>query len=205
MNHQETNTLETIKNSGRAEFLQKGYEAASLRQIVKNAGVTTGAFYGYFSSKEALFNAIVEPHARAIMNIFMSAQLDFQEIPKEEQQNHVGVESKKGMDEIVEYMYQNFDDCKLLLCCAGGTAYENFVHNMVEIEVDATLQFMETLRLLGKPIHEFDRPFCHIIVSGMYMGMFEVVRHDMPYEKARKYVRQLEDFYVAGWSTIMGI
>ena len=36
-----------------AEFLDKGFQGASLRQIVKNAGVTTGAFYGYFSSKEA--------------------------------------------------------------------------------------------------------------------------------------------------------
>ena len=31
----------------------QGLSRASLRQIVKNAGVTTGAFYGYFSSKEA--------------------------------------------------------------------------------------------------------------------------------------------------------
>ena len=45
------------------EFLDKGFQGASLRQIVKNAGVTTGAFYGYFSSKEALFASIVEPHA----------------------------------------------------------------------------------------------------------------------------------------------
>ena len=49
-----------------AEFLDKGFQGASLRQIVKNAGVTTGAFYGYFSSKEALFASIVEPHAAAL-------------------------------------------------------------------------------------------------------------------------------------------
>ena len=48
------------------EFLDKGFLGASLRQIVKNAGVTTGAFYGYFSSKEALFASIVEPHAKAM-------------------------------------------------------------------------------------------------------------------------------------------
>ena len=62
MEERSTATLEKIQQAALAEFLDKGFLGASLRQIVKNAGVTTGAFYGYFSSKEALFNAIVEPH-----------------------------------------------------------------------------------------------------------------------------------------------
>ena len=66
-------TLEKIQEAAMAEFLDKGFQGASLRQIVKNAGVTTGAFYGYFSSKEALFASIVEPHAAALMGKFMAA------------------------------------------------------------------------------------------------------------------------------------
>lgn len=58
-------TLENILHAALEEFSDKGFLGASLRQIVKKAGVTTGAFYGYFSSKEALFAAIVEPHAAA--------------------------------------------------------------------------------------------------------------------------------------------
>ena len=54
-----TATLEKIQEAAMDEFLNKGFLGASLRQIVKNAGVTTGAFYGYFSSKEALFASIV--------------------------------------------------------------------------------------------------------------------------------------------------
>ena len=61
MEERTTATLEKIQEAARAEFLDKGFQGTSLRQIVKNAGVTTGAFYGYFSSKEALFNALVEP------------------------------------------------------------------------------------------------------------------------------------------------
>ena len=53
-------TLEKIQQAALDEFSEKGFLGASLRQIVKHAGVTTGAFYGYFSSKEALFASIVE-------------------------------------------------------------------------------------------------------------------------------------------------
>jgi AcrR family transcriptional regulator len=48
-------TLEKIHDSAKKEFLEKGFLGASLRNIVKYAGVTTGAFYGYYGSKEKLF------------------------------------------------------------------------------------------------------------------------------------------------------
>ena len=54
MEENSATTLEKIQEAALAEFLKKGFLGASLRQIVKNAGVTTGAFYGYFSSKEAV-------------------------------------------------------------------------------------------------------------------------------------------------------
>ena len=55
MEEKSTATLENIQEAALTEFLDKGFLGASLRQIVKNAGVTTGAFYGYFPNKEALF------------------------------------------------------------------------------------------------------------------------------------------------------
>ena len=50
-------TLENIHRAAKAEFLEKGYKDASLRNIVKSVGMTTGAFYGYYKSKEELFEA----------------------------------------------------------------------------------------------------------------------------------------------------
>ena len=90
MEEKSTVTLKKIQEAAMAEFLDKGFQGASLRQIVKNAGVTTGAFYGYFSSKEALFASIVEPHAAALMGRFMEAQTSFSELPEQEQPEHMG-------------------------------------------------------------------------------------------------------------------
>ena len=83
-------TLNKIQKAVLKEFFDKGFLGASLRQIVKDAGVTTGAFYGYFSSKEALFASIVEPHAAALMGRFMEAQLSFAELPAKDQPEHMG-------------------------------------------------------------------------------------------------------------------
>ena len=197
-------TLEKIQQAALTEFLDKGFLSASLRQIVKNAGVTTGAFYGYFSCKEALFASIVEPHAAALMGRFMEAQTSFAGRPEAEQPEHMGEDSESCLDWMVDYICQNREPVKLLLCRAEGTGYESFVHNMVEVEVESTLRYMEVLRRLGKDIPPLNRSLCHIIASGMFSGLFEIVVHDMPREQAQRDVEQFRQFYTGGWLKLMG-
>jgi AcrR family transcriptional regulator len=43
------------------EFKREGYAKASMREIAKAAGVTSGNIYRYFANKEQLFDAIVMP------------------------------------------------------------------------------------------------------------------------------------------------
>ena len=204
MNETEQTTLERIHDAAKREFLEKGFRAASLRNIVKIAGVTTGAFYGYFSSKEALFASIVEPHAAAVMGKFMTVQTEFSELPKEEQPEHMGKESVECVRWMIDYMYENIEDFKILICCSDGTAYENFVHSMVEVEVECTFRYIEVLKSLGYKVPVLDRELCHMIASGMFEGAFEVICHDMPKERATVFIEQLIEFYHAGWMKIMG-
>ncbi len=196
-------TLDKIQQAALEEFSEKGFFGASLRQIVKQAGVTTGAFYGYFSSKEDLFASIVEPHAAALMERFMEAHISFAELPEHEKPGHMGVESGAYLHWMVGYICRHREPVKLLLCRAEGTKYENFIHDMVEVEVESTLRYIEVLRRLNKDVPELDQQMCHILASGMFNGIFEVVIHDMPYEKSMRYVDQLRDFYTAGWTKLM--
>ena len=204
MEEKSPDTLEKIQQSALEEFSEKGFLGASLRQIVKNAGVTTGAFYGYFSSKEALFASIVEPHAAALMGRFMEAQTGFAELPEKEQPAHMGEASGNYVEWMVDYICEHREPVKLLLCRAEGTSYEHFIHNMVEVEVESTLRYMEVLRRLGKDIPPLNRSLCHIIASGMFNGLFEIVIHDMPREQAHRDVTQFRTFYTAGWLELMG-
>ena len=169
MEERTTATLEKIQKAALAEFLDKGFQGASLRQIVKNAGVTTGAFYGYFSSKEALFNALVEPHAALSWGKFMEAQTSFAELPEEQQPEHMGVESSHCVHWMVDYICAHRERVKLLLTRSEGTSYEHFVHNMVEVEVEYTLQYMEVLRRLGKTFLCWTNPYVTSSPAGCSM------------------------------------
>ena len=76
---------------------------------------------------------------------------------------------------------------------------------MVEVEVDATFQFLKTLHRLGKAVPPIDRQLCHIVSSGMFSGVFEIVVHDMTKENAKSYISALRRFYQAGWAELMQI
>ena len=63
-------TQQKIVEAGKREFLAKGFKSASLRAIVREAGFTQGAFYGYYQSKADLFDAIVSPAADGLLDQF---------------------------------------------------------------------------------------------------------------------------------------
>ena len=200
----EATTRGRILEAGKREFLEKDFRAASLRRIVGEAGVTTGAFYGYFSSKEDLFQALVDGPAQVFFDRFMDAQIRFADLPAAEQPGQMGVISGDCMDWMVDYIYDHFDAFKLLICCAEGTRYEHFIHNLVQIEMDATHSFIQVLRSLGHPVKEMDSQLEHLLVSGMFSGFFEMVVHEMPKEQAVGYAKDLRAFYTAGWKHLMG-
>lgn len=77
-------TLNKIHEAAEKEFLEKGFQDASLRNIVKTVGVTTGAFYGYYKSKEELFEALVGPVAEYFLNRFNEMVQEFNTLSVEE-------------------------------------------------------------------------------------------------------------------------
>lgn len=53
-------TKERILKAAWREFMERGYEEASVRTIIEKSGTVTGSFYHYFASKEALFETVIE-------------------------------------------------------------------------------------------------------------------------------------------------
>ncbi|MDO4940248.1 MAG: helix-turn-helix domain-containing protein [Erysipelotrichaceae bacterium] len=58
-----------ILESAKQEFLQKGYEATTMRSIAKKANMTVGNLYRYFDSKEDINYQIVGPTLRQLDSI----------------------------------------------------------------------------------------------------------------------------------------
>ena len=197
-------TLTRIHQAAKAEFLEKGFRGASLRNIVKSVGMTTGAFYGYYKSKEELFEALVgEPHDYLIGR-FKDAQREFAQLPHEQQPEVMGDISGLCMYDMLHYAYAHLEECKLILCCSEGTRFSGLIDEMVEIEVESTHTYLAVLNELGRPPPKIDPKLEHILITGMFHTFFELVIHEMPLRDAENYIREMRAFYTAGWMKIMG-
>lgn len=61
--------IDKIMECAKTEFLEKGFEGASMRKVAENAGYTTGMLYGRFADKGELFKAIVKASAKNFIRI----------------------------------------------------------------------------------------------------------------------------------------
>ena len=64
---------EVILKYAKKEFLEKGFEEASLRTIAQNAGVSTSTIYTRYLDKAGLFHFLVEEAVSSLRNyVFVS-------------------------------------------------------------------------------------------------------------------------------------
>lgn len=205
MSTAERETLAKIHKVAEQEFLLKGFKGASLRNIVKEAGVTTGAFYGYYKSKEELFDALVSPHANYILRYYDEVQASFDALSQEEKVDVMSGFGKTYMEDVLKYAYEHLEEMKILLLSSAGTRYEDFIHQMVEKEIQSSRDFTEVLKQMGMDAPTYNSRFEHTIMSGMYNSYFELIIHDVPYEEAKECAESIYRFYSAGWAACMGL
>lgn len=167
--------------------------------------MTTGAIYGYYTDKEAMFDALVSEPGQELVERYREVQKAFSARPLEEQVNNLPEVPEIEAAWMMEYIYDHFDAFKLITCAAAGTRYEHYLDTLAEIEDNAGRALIDRMREAAYPVPEIDDELIHIMSSALFNGMFETVRHDMPREKAMQYMNSLRDFYSAGWFKILGI
>ena len=186
-------TKEKIEKAALDEFMEKVLPMPQLRQIVKNAGLTTGAFYKYFPTKEDLLLRWLNRMQIKYILFMMLLCKNFQTLSSSEQQNAMTGVSTDSITQMLNYIYEHYDNFKLLLCKADGTEFTSFIHNLVERETQSTLTFIENMRKSGTEIPQLDKDFIHMVSSGMFSAMFEIVVHDMKKSVAIERVKKAEN------------
>ena len=182
---------EAVLECAKKEFLEKGYKDASLRTIAQEAGTSTSSIYTRFGDKEGMFRAIVEPAAEEMRRMFLEIQENFHQLDDSVQQNEMGRYTSRHQMELLDYIYDHFDEFRLLLSGAEGTQFACFLDELVDIEVDYTYKYMEVIGCESVKSGLVTEDFIHIIVTAYFNGMFEVVRHNMSKADAVKYVKLL--------------
>lgn len=198
-------TEKNILNTARKHFLKDGFSGASLRNIVKDAGLTTGAFYKYYPTKEALFDALTDPYIEHIYQIYDRVVEDFEKLSAKEQTSNMSDTSGDGMDQMIDYIYEHYDNFRLLLKCGDSGKFETFIHNMVDREIRSSLEYVKKMKEDGIEIPIVGESLMHMIYTGFFSSIFQIIEHDIDKETAKRNVHKLREFNTGGWERLWNV
>ena len=198
-------TEKNILNTARKHFLKDGFSGASLRNIVKDAGLTTGAFYKYYPTKEALFDALTDPYIEHIYQIYDRVVEDFEKLSAKEQTSNMSDTSGDGMDQMIDYIYEHYDNFRLLPKCGDSGKFETFIHNMVDREMRSSLEYVKKMKEDGIEIPIVGESLMHMIYTGFFSSIFQIIEHDIDKETAKRNVHKLREFNTGGWERLWNV
>ena len=198
-------TEKNILNTARKHFLKDGFSGASLRNIVKDAGLTTGAFYKYYPTKEALFDALTDPYIEHIYQIYDRVVEDFEKLSAKEQTSNMSDTSGNGMDQMIDYIYEHYDNFRLLLKCGDSGKFETFIHNMVDREMRSSLEYVKKMKEDGIEIPIVGESLMHMFYTGFFSSIFQIIEHDIDKETAKRNVHKLREFNTGGWERLWNV
>lgn len=198
---------EKLEKAAMHEFLEKGYNGASLRTISENAGTTPRSIYTRYNDKEGLFAALVQDTADGIREMFERCMQRYHEKPVELQKNlfhdeQFDREYEGYIHSILDYIYSHWDECSLLVCHCEDTRFSDFLDELVSLDEKYTLLYIECT---GNDVLASGRAkpqLIHLLCSSFIHGFFEIVRHNMKRKDAAEFVSQLQDFYACGWDRL---
>ena len=175
-----------------------------LMRIAEEAGITAAGLYRHFVDKEAMFAALVEPVLSELQKwCERTRQVDYDFL--EQGDLDAMWDSGNDLGLVVEQIYSHFNEFKLLLCCSAGTKYAWFLHDIVVMEQQETLAYMEEAKKHGVPVKEVDPKELHLLMTAYTNALFEVVVHDFTKEEALHYLDTMHQFFIPGWRAILGL
>ncbi len=189
MQYQKEDVRKRIVDSAKTEFLRVGYYRASMLQISNRAKVPIGNLYRYFSSKSALFDAIVGTARERILDGVKNG-MGFD--PKAEKFTEEGFKNK--IQEVaINFLgiardYQK--ETILLLQKSEGSAYAGFIDEIIACVKD--LLDERVRKASGTP----DDFIFNLIADNVTRGAFRILI-ERPFEEQLEELVKLLTFYFA--------
>lgn len=198
-------TKARIMECAKEEFLKKGFKEAQLKDIVTAAKVTTGAVYRHFKDKEALFYALIEEVYTYTLD-FMGNKVDYEktEIKKSIDKDSIEATYEQTMI-YVNYMYEHLVEFQLLLKCSKGSRVENFIEDITNQYAKHNSEFTKAAYKAGYVKYLPSDIEIHILTRGYIDALCECILHDVPYEKAEEYIKNIIRFQHYGWYGVLGL
>jgi AcrR family transcriptional regulator len=121
--------------AARAEFARKGLRGARVEDITHACGLSKGAFYLHFESKEALFGELVEKFFGGITRSSDRRHEQMAKLDTLDEKKFLEMEMREDLH-VLELMWEYRDVVGVLLRGAQGTKFEGLIWELTDGEIE---------------------------------------------------------------------
>lgn len=183
-----------IIKAARAEFMEHGFQKASLRKIADKAGITTGALYTRYKNKDALFYRLVEDAVNAMRASAEPLREAYASVEKG-RSIRTFLEAMAYEEKVyLDILFQYYDECTLIFCHSMGSTVEGMLEKVVEVKTKETVAFFE--QHASEPM---DLSGVELIITGQLQFYRLILQKGYDKEQALSCLKTMELFFEAGW------
>ena len=179
-----------IRDGALAVFATKGFAAATMAEIGKAAGVSTGNIYRYYPSKERLLDAVIRStfvdRFLSLLRQRVDALRGVADLRALEQTAPFHLVSAELLDLCIDSRLE----LVFLLSRAAGTRYEGFAEEVVQMMVELAIAHFRVLDP-GREVTERERYVLALIYRNWVRALVAIL---VRYRQAAQIRRAVDDF-----------
>lgn len=186
------NIRSRILESGRREFLSRGYRGSSIARIAEGAEVPIGNFYRYFKGKKHLLDEIVGSVYTFIPKFIadLAGTTTVLDMPLEQFSSFIA-------KELYRVFWRNRDELIILLYRCAGTEYENFRESINGLICNIIIK-----RNFGDiRINESERLMSKVVANGYLAGILELLNTEWDEAMFTGLIQKITLFFFSDFKT----
>ncbi len=186
-----------IIEAATTEFLEFGFQGASLRRIAQRANLSTGALYTRYESKDALFCSIVK-------DILSEISYEFEPI----RQGYMDAQKSNSVEAVLEAIRQEervyqtillkyYDQCVLFFCQSDGSSLQAKLEQLLSYKATETVAFLENISQ-----KEVNADGVEMLLAQQFYCYRTLLQKRLSREKTMACLKMVENFHEAGWKEL---
>lgn len=197
-------TRKLLLRTAREAFLEKGFKAVSMREISKQSGVGLSNIYNYYSSKDDLLEAVLQPLLVELKSLVEdhSRTDDFSLSIFTSEAYH-----RSSIQAVMDLISRYRREFRLLFFHAQDSRFEDYWERWIDSNTEIGMAYMERVDQLQLDLSTSVSPFFMHFTCTWWMSMIrEVVLHDdLSQGEIEHFIGEYIQFCTGGWGKLMNV
>ncbi len=191
-------TKELILQIAKEEFINKGFEKTSLRDIAKKCHISPTAIYRHFLNKEDIFKEIMKP----LFNYFkemtdMIEKEDYKFLMDNNPSNVWAYE--QGGNFIFNFLFGEYKDLVKLIVKERKDSFKKYI---IDYEFNISNKYFNEMRKYNYTIKKFNQTSFKIILDSYLEAYLNLLYLDDV--KLKEVSEEINNFYTIGFRNLFG-